>query len=274
MIARILSINANDLFCEVNNEFKKLHAPGKWKHQKINLAPNDLLELNDQNEVVKLVDRKNYLQRPKVANLDHVVLVFSIKDPQLNLKQLFKFMVYFESHLRFKPLIAFSKLDLDYDQKEFDQIVNALEQMSYQVFKLNEPNHFDRLKKILSNKVTIFCGHSGVGKSTLIKRLDSSLDIWTQEISTKLKRGKNTTTATKLYKFLNGYIVDSPGFSIFDLNLTKEQLSWGLIEFAQYQTKCKFNDCLHLENSIDCYVKKEINSLIYEIYLSLIKSLI
>lgn len=274
MIARILSINANDLFCEVNHELKKLHAPGKWKHQKINLAPNDLLELNDQGEIIKLIERKNYLNRPKVANLDHVVLVFSIKDPQLNLKQLFKFMVYFESQLGFKPLIVFSKLDLDHDQNEFKKIIDALEQINYQVFKLNEPDDFLRLKNLLSNKVTIFCGHSGVGKSTLLKRLDNSLDIWTQAVSIKLKRGKNTTTATKLYKFLDGYLVDSPGFSIYDLNLTKQQLSCGLIEFAQYQTKCKFNDCLHLENSADCYFKKKINSLIYQIYLSVIKSII
>ncbi|MDC4184367.1 ribosome small subunit-dependent GTPase A [Mycoplasma bradburyae] len=274
MIARILEINANDLFCEVNNEIKKLHAPGKWKYQKIKLVANDLLELNERNEIIKLVERKNYLVRPKVANLDYVILVFSVKDPLLNLKQLFKFLVYFESKLEFKPLIAFSKLDLIDNSDDFEEIYQALIQTGYQVFRLNNNDDFLNLKTMISDKISLFCGHSGVGKSTLIKRLDNTLNIWTQEVSNKLKRGKNTTTSTKLYKFLNGYIVDSPGFSIFNLEITKQELSYGLLEFKKYQTQCKFKDCMHLENSIDCCVKKQINSLIYKIYLSLLQSII
>ncbi|QZX49076.1 ribosome small subunit-dependent GTPase A [Mycoplasma sp. E35C] len=273
MIARIIEINANDLFCEINNQIIKLHAPGKWKYQKIKLVANDLLEVNDSYEIIKLIDRKNYLNRPKVANLDYVILVFSLKDPELNLKQLMKFMIYFESQLNFKPLIAFSKLDLLKNYEEFNKIYQALIDSNYQVFRLNNDQDFDQLKNLIKDKTTLFCGHSGVGKSTLIKRLDNSIQIWTQEVSTKLKRGKNTTTSTKLYRFLDGYLVDSPGFSIFKLELSKEQLSYGLIDFKNLQTLCKFKDCQHLENSIDCAVKKQINTLIYQIYLSLISTI-
>ena len=114
------------------------------------------------------------------------------------------------------------------------------------------------IKNILNGKVTVFSGQSGVGKSTLINKIDSNFHLKTGEISEQSVRGKNTTRHVELLEISNGYLADTPGFSAFDLlEMSDEDIRDNFIEFSEYN--CQYRDCMHM-NEVNCGVKDAVNS--------------
>lgn len=216
--------------------------------RKDNLSPvvGDRVEISN-GVINKILPRKNYIIRPPLANLDIMVFVVSMTKPSPNLSLLDKFIAVCE-YKDIIPIIALTKVDL----ADYHKIYNIYNSIGIQVFVVDysNKNSLAPLKDSLANKMCAFTGNSGVGKSTLLNALDSSLNIPTGEISEKLGRGRHTTRHVELYQLDNGgLIADTAGFSTFETNkydiIKKEHLAQCFREFIPYIDSCKFSDCSH-----------------------------
>lgn len=243
---------------KVIDENEKMHictARGKLKNGDITPVVGDIVQI--ENDVIEKIEpRKNYIKRPKIANITQIVFVVSMKNPKPDILLLDKQLAFAEK-IGVKAIIVLNKCDLE-DPTELKEIY---QKVGYEVIAIEAKNRvgIDKLKSCLKENVTVFSGNSGVGKSTIINALFEKSITEEGLISQKSKRGKNTTTAVTLYELeKNTYIADTPGFSTFDIteieyiNLDKE-----FIDFAQYIQNCKYVGCSHIyEGTKECEVKK------------------
>lgn len=221
-------------------------ARGVFRNRGIIPYVGDEVEI-DGGVITKVLERRNSLIRPPIANLDQLVFVVSTCEPSPNLLLLDKFIAIAE-YKRIDPIIVITKIDLA-DCAEIESIYRSI---GISVFNVDYSNSesIDKIRSCLIGKVSAFTGNSGAGKSTLLNAIDSSLNIPTAEISKKLGRGRHTTRHAELYKLSEGgYIADTPGFSTFETNkyeiIRKEELADCFVEFAEYSDSCRFKDCSH-----------------------------
>ncbi len=197
--------------------------------------------------VDKIHERKNSLVRPALANLDNLMIVSSVREPDVNLYLIDKMTAAAVSK-EITPIVVFSKSDLA-PADELAEIYRKVGISAY-AFSSVDLSGLDEIKAELKNKVTAFCGNSGVGKSTLLNALFPELELQTGEISDKLGRGRHTTRTVELFKKHGGYIADTPGFSTVDIErfelIRKDDLKFAFPEFDDYFGTCKFNSCNHL----------------------------
>lgn len=197
--------------------------------------------------IERVDERKNALVRPALANLDTLVIVSSVKEPDVNLYLVDKMTVAAVSK-SITPVVVFTKSDLS-DTSEYLEIYQkcGIDAFSFSSVDLRG---LDNIKAVLKDKVTAFCGNSGVGKSTLLNALFPELNLKTGGISEKLGRGRHTTRTVELFKKYGGYVADTPGFSTVDIErfelIRKDDLKFAFLEFDPYFGKCKFNSCNHL----------------------------
>ncbi len=220
-------------------------ARGIFRNRGISPYVGDNVEI--QNGVIsEILDRKNCIIRPPLANLDQLIFIVSTCSPSPNYLILDKFITIAE-YKGITPVVVITKTDLG-DGSEIKEIYRNI---GIDVFEINysNPETVETVKGLLKGKVSAFTGNSGAGKSTLLNAVDSNLNIPTAEISKKLGRGKHTTRHAQLYKLSDGgYIADTPGFSTFETNrydiIRKEELADCFREFRKY-TGCRFRDCSH-----------------------------
>lgn len=207
----------------------------------------DRVDFSEENVITDIFQRKNFIIRPPLANMDQLVFVVSVCEPSPNLTLLDKFIAIAE-YKNIKPVVVLTKVDLD----RSDNIFSIYSSVGIDVIIIDykSGSGIELLKEKLNGKISAFTGNSGVGKSTLLNAIDPTLDIPTGEISKKLGRGRHTTRHAQLYKLSSGgYIADTPGFSTFETNkyeiIKKEDLSGCFTEFSDYLGKCRFKDCSH-----------------------------
>lgn len=253
---RIININSTKYIVDVEGTNYDCILRGIFRKQGITPFVGDYVELNELNhQIMKINERKNYLNRPKIANVDYAVIITSVKKPDLDLYLLDKLLVNIIVN-KIKPIIVFTKLDLlnEIELKDINIIIDYYKKISIPVFLNNE---IDEFEKFVSNKVLVLCGQTGSGKSTFINKIDGSLNLETNEISNALNRGKHTTRYVSLYKIKDYYIADTPGFSSLDLNnLSIEDVKNSFIEFNNYS--CKYQDCNHI-NTEGCKIIDNVN---------------
>lgn len=256
---------SNTYKVKYNNKIYNTTARGKFKNQEISPVVGDIVELANIDEekqeavIEKILPRKNYVKRPKVSNITQLVFVLSSKNPKPDLLMLDKQLAFAE-FLGIKSIIVLNKIDLD-DKTEFKNIKKVYENIGYEAIETqaNEGNGVNNLLKLMKNNINVFSGNSGVGKSTLINAIFENNVTLEGEISTKNKRGKNTTTSIKLYEIdKDTYIADTPGFSTFDISeIESKDLENYFVEFKQEISNCEFIGCTHIKEE-KCGIKKAI----------------
>lgn len=207
----------------------------------------DTVTFSDEKVIKDILPRRNHIIRPPLANLDQLIFVVSVCEPAPNLLLLDKFIAIAE-YKNIKPVVVITKVDLD----RSDNIFSVYTKVGIDVVIIDytDDSTVQKLKSMLAGKISAFTGNSGVGKSTLLNAIDSTLGIKTGEISKKLGRGRHTTRESQLYKLEGGgYIADTPGFSTFETNkydiIKKEELSACFTEFSDFSGNCRFSDCSH-----------------------------
>ncbi|MFD2638225.1 ribosome small subunit-dependent GTPase A [Piscibacillus salipiscarius] len=251
---------------------------GLFRKKKVTPLVGDYVEVEPQSDstgtIVSIEDRRNALIRPPIANIDQAIIVSSVVEPDFNPLLLDRFLVLIE-YKDIEPLIVLTKEDLTTEQQleQLNDYANIYRGIGYQVLIVSKimDDLDEKIYPHLANKLSVIAGQSGVGKSTLLNKLDDDLDIETANISKSLGRGKHTTRHVELYEIGNGYVADTPGFSSLDFNeIELEDLRFCFREFLEYQDMCKFRGCLHI-NEPKCAVKEavqneEIASFRYEHY--------
>jgi len=211
--------------------------------------------------ITSLKKRKNLLLRPSVANISNIYITFSVEEPKLNLSQVNRFLISAES-LGVEVSLVLTKCDLITDKRR-SFLLDKFEQWGYQAITLNlqKSDYFNNLLDELKQKeCSIFMGPSGVGKTTLLNMIIPGLQNSTAPVSNKIKRGKNTTRNVELFSISNqSYIVDTPGFNMqpleVDIRLLPNLYSEIYKQVIDEEVKCKFRNCLHL-NDEGCNLNK------------------
>jgi len=220
-------------------------ARGIFRNRGISPYVGDTVEIQN-NVICEILDRKNCIIRPPLANLDQLIFIVSTCSPAPNYLILDKFIAIAE-YKNIVPIVVITKTDLS----DGSEIKKIYQNIGIDVFEVDysDSETIETVKRLLKGKVSALTGNSGAGKSTLLNAVAPDLNIPTAEISKKLGRGKHTTRHAQLYKLSDGgYIADTPGFSTFDTNrydiIRKEELADCFREFREY-TDCRFRDCSH-----------------------------
>lgn len=207
----------------------------------------------------EVLPRRNELYRPRIANVDLVMIVMACDKPAPSLMLLDRLLV-LARHNHFSPLIVLNKCDLP-DSAEADFISEYYPAAGYDLVKTSAQtqNGLDRLRGAVKDRIAVFAGPSGVGKSSLLNAIQEGLDLRTQEVSKKLGRGRHTTRHVELYPIPSGgWIADTPGFSVLDLPVINKHLLWEyFIEFSHYTNECRFSNCLHYKEK-ECGVRRAV----------------
>lgn len=270
---RIVNIVSNQVKVLLeNHEIIDAIIMGKVRLDKAPIV-GDLVRLEKIDEkygIQEIYPRRNQLDRPVLANVDQVFVMMSTKKPDFSSllcdKMIFKVML-----ANIKPIIVFTKMDKVDADDPIHHYIQDYRDSGYTVILVDKENDLTPLKGLLKDKISVLSGNSGVGKSTLLNRLDESLNIKTQEVSKALNRGKHTTTQSTLHAIAGGYVADTPGFSSLSfLKVSKSALADAILDFRD-AGQCKFRDCLH-HTEPHCKVKDkvekgEISRIRYENYL-------
>lgn len=231
--------------CRARGLFKK-------KGAKINPLVGDWVNydvINDtEGYVMEVGERTSELVRPPISNVDLAVLVFSMYKPMFSPLLLDKFLVHTE-HAGIDSVIVLSKAD-QAEEEEIAKIVKKYEAIGYTVIPTSKIDHrgMDEVKELLRDRISVFAGQSGVGKSSLINLLYPGVSLQTGEVSQKLGRGKHTTRHVELIPLEGGgYVADTPGFSSLEfMDMSEQDLADSFREFAALSPRCKFRGCLHV----------------------------
>ena len=223
----------------------------------------------DSFAVAKILERKNCLIRPAVANIDQIIVVIAATQPDPSFKQTDKLLVMLE-YADYPIIVCINKTDLE-NGEAFGAVY---EKAGYPVYYVSTAEHtgIDALKDIMKDKVTAFAGCSGVGKSSLVNAIDPAYALETGAVG-KIKRGRHTTTHAKLLPLkFGGFIADTPGFSVVDItHIPKESLYQCFLEMRNLQ--CRFTGCSHTNEPgcavLEKYHAGEISKERYDSYLAL-----
>lgn len=258
--------NGTDTFeCKIRELLKK---------QKEKILVGDFVEF-DNGHITKILPRKNFIKRPSVANIDQIIIVSALKEPDLDLHQLNRYIA-LAKYFNIPAILCFNKEDLKWEKHLKNDIKNIYENLGYKIVYTSATEHcgIKAFEKVLDGKTSVLCGNSGVGKSSLINAINPSLNLRTKSISEKTQRGTHTTRHSEIIKINEkSRIVDTPGFSNvkFDFILPAD-VDLLFDDIAKFRDNCKYSDCLHI-NEDGCNVLDNIDKIDvtrYESYLAFI----
>ena len=240
-------------------------AKGIFRKNKLKPLVGDFVEVsildeeNKKGNIDEVLERKNELIRPAVANIDQALVIFAIKKPEPNLNLLDRFLIMMEQK-DIPCVLVFNKSDLATEEEK--ETLRAIYQNSgckILFISAKQNQGIEEIRNVLEGKTSTVAGPSGVGKSSLINQLQSGISMETGSISEKIERGKHTTRHTEFIPIGGDtFIMDTPGFSslaVFDME--KEELEQFYPEFDDYRNTCRFNGCSHTHEP-GCSVKEAI----------------
>lgn len=263
-----------------NSEFYECRIKGKFRIKGIKstnpVAVGDIVEFELTEiggETVAVItaikDRKNYIIRKSVklskqthiiaANLDQVFLLVTLNNPPTFTSFIDRFLVTAEAY-DIPVILLFNKMD-GYDEDEMVEVnylIQLYRSIGYNCIEIaaKTGENVDKVKSLMLDKTSMFAGHSGVGKSTLVNALEPGLQLKTAKISEQHLQGQHTTTFAEMYDLLFGArIIDTPGIKGFGIvDMEKDEIGDYFPEFFELKSQCRFNNCLHLDEP-KCAVK-------------------
>ena len=223
----------------------------------------------DTGVITKIHERKNYIIRKSVnlskrthiiaSNIDRAFLLVTIDNPPTATSFIDRFLVSAEAY-HIPVTILFNKIDSYNKETEMlkDELEEIYTKIGYECIEISalEGTHINEVKELMKDKVTLFSGHSGVGKSTLINTIEAVLNLKTLELSEQHKQGQHTTTFAEMYPLsFGGYIIDTPGIKGFGIvDFEEDEIAGFFPEFFKLKQQCKFYNCKHLDEP-KCAVK-------------------
>jgi ribosome biogenesis GTPase / thiamine phosphate phosphatase len=268
-----------------NGDFMECRIKGKFRLRGIkstnpisvgDVVDYDLDETSDKvtGSIHNIHERKNYIVRKSVnlshqmhiiaSNLDYVFLLVTINNPPTTFNFIDRFLITAEAY-RIETILVFNKIDT-FDDATLDEqlyMQHVYEQIGYKCLRVSAITNkgIEELKTLMIGKTTMFSGHSGVGKSTLVNAMEPTLYLKTKTISEQSKQGQHTTTFAEMFDLSFGAsIIDTPGIKGFGIvDLEKEDISGYFPEFFKLKDQCKFNNCLHKEEP-HCAIKKALEN--------------
>jgi len=270
-------------FVKVEDKVIQCKARGKFRYAGLSPVIGDkveiMLEVDESKGVIeKIFTRDNEMIRPVVANVTQAFVVFAFKQPDLNMDLLNKFLVLCEFY-KLKIVLCLNKLDL-VDGVDED-LIRELRSVGCDIvfLKAKEGKGLEELKTKIKNNISVFCGPSGVGKSTILNNIVGREAMITGDISKKSQKGKHTTRHSELIEYEEGFLLDTPGFSSLSLDfIDKEELQHCFPEFEKHRGECRFSNCMHYKEP-NCSVKeavegKDIYTDRYKFYIKTLEEII
>ena len=238
-----------------NGETIDTRTRGKLRQEHVYPVVGDkvIVDINKKT-IDKVLPRKNYLERPLIANIDKLLIVMSTSIPVFSSYLIDKFIL-IAKYNNIEPIVIITKTDLisTNEKNIINKYVNYYKNIGIKVFFNTELNN---IKKEFENSVVSLCGQTGVGKSTLLNKINPKLKLKTGEVSEVLGRGKHTTRLVEFMSLNNGLIADTPGFSSLELNIPKKEIRF---YYDDFDVTCKYNkSCLHIKED-GCEVIKLVN---------------
>lgn len=268
-----------------NGKFYQCRIKGRFRITEIKstnpIAVGDIVQFEletknneDTGVINRIEERKNYIIRKSVnlskqthiiaSNIDQVFLLITLNNPQTFTSFIDRFLVTAEAYA-VKTILLFNKIDT-YDEEELLEVkylASLYRKIGYECIGISATTreNVDKVKDLMVNKVSMFSGHSGVGKSTLVNTIEPSLDLKTKKISQQHMQGQHTTTFAEMFDLsFDAKIIDTPGIKGFGVvDMDPEEVGDYFPEFFALKQDCKFNNCLHLKEP-KCAVKEALEN--------------
>lgn len=274
MIGYVVSKKYGQYIVDVDGVFYNAMIRGTLKLRD-RVYVGDQVLLSDDNYVIyEVLERKSLLKRPQISNVEQMVLVFSLVEPEFSYYLAFKYLTY-ANYNEVPALIVLSKADKA-DPSKIEKIKQVFGKLNIPVYVTSSKKQegIEEVKNLFKEKISVLVGQSGVGKSSLLNAIDPNYTREIGEYSEALGRGKHQTKEVVLLPYMNGYIADTPGFSSLELNLTKLEIAHYFPGFKDLYLNCFYSNCLH-QNEKECKVKEavaegNIPSIAYESYIKLL----
>lgn len=278
MRGKIIKGIAGFYYVHAGSSIYECKAKGVFRKDKQKPLVGDDVEMNVldgenlKGNIVRILPRNSELIRPAVANVEQALVIFAITKPQPNFNLLDRFLI-MVGQQKLPCIICFNKLDID-EKNDAEKYEDIYRRCGYTTLSVSagEGTNIDSLKRLLKGRTTTVAGPSGVGKSSIVNRLQSGIVMETGAISEKIERGRHTTRHSELIAIdEDTYILDTPGFSSLGLfNIEKEELAGFYPEFEKYEKYCKFTGCSHISEPVcgvrDAVEAGEISSVRYDNY--------
>jgi ribosome biogenesis GTPase len=286
LIGNIVKIHSNFYYAAVEGKIVECKIREKLKKEKIEIYVGDNVLLEDVNYesgqavITEILERRNFIPRPAIANIDQVIIIAAINQPPFNFTQLDRYLANIRLY-NLPVVICINKSDLDDEKNLKSQIISVYEPVGYRIIFTSAlaGTGIEDLKNVLSSKRSVLAGTSGVGKSSLLNKLNPELKLKTSPVSAKTLRGIHSTRHVEILNLQLdndkiAQVADTPGFSHlkFD-NIMPDKVKDLFPEIAELSSGCYYSDCLHLEED-GCNILVNINKIAlsrYESYKVFVK---
>ena len=254
-----------------NNTIIDTRTRGKLRNEKVSPVVGDNVIVDIKNKTIEKVEpRKNYLERPLIANIDKLLIVMSTSIPAFSSYLVDKFLL-IAKYNNIEPIIIITKTDM-ISLKEKNEIMKYMAYYRKLGIKTYINSSVSKIKKEFKSSVVALCGQTGSGKTSLLNRVDASLALKTGEVSLALGRGKHTTRLVELLEVSDGLIADTPGFSSLELSIPKKEIKK---YYDDFNKPCKYRTCLHVKEDgceiIDLVSKGRIPKWRYDNYIKFLE---
>lgn len=272
MKGRVLKSTGSFYKVSVGEEIQDLKLGGRLRLEELKhtnpVSVGDEVVISEEGLIIDILPRKNYLIRKSTnlskqthivaSNIDQLWIIATLKTPRTSTGFINRILVTAEAY-DIPAGIFFNKKDLlkENDLEDAEYMAEVFSSLGYPTYLISsfDKKDIEFIREQVKNKTSLFTGHSGVGKSSLLNALDPNLHLRTGEVSKKFNKGTHTTTFAEMHRLsFGGFVIDTPGIKEFGLvNMKKKEISSYFPEILTVKSKCRFNNCLHI-NEPGCAV--------------------